>query len=184
MNRQEAKLRGVESQIKTSENFLQEINAVKSEQLRWLEEALPKSAARWKIVFLHHAIFSSAYKRPWFKGGPGHGKDSGVLALRAMLHDKLMDGKVDVVFAGHDHVFEKTRAQQSATGHNITYITAGAGSKLRKGDLDKKKSKFFEFGEDSKHSFLVVHLSDSRMDIDVVDRTGKNIFPRFGITKP
>ena len=139
MSRQEAKLEQVESQIKTSEDFLQEMRTAKLVQLPWLEESLSRSTARWKIVFLHHAIFSSAYKRSLFKGGRGHGKDPGVLKLRALLKDRFMNHKVDVVFAGHDHVVEKTRAQVSpVTGHKITYITAGGGSKLRKGDLDKK----------------------------------------------
>lgn len=185
VNRQEARLEVVESQIKTSQDFLNDTRTAKSEQSAWLDQALANSNALWKIVFLHHAIFSSAYKRSIFQGGHGHGKDRGVLKLRAMLKDKFMDNKVDVVFAGHDHVFEKTRAQISpVTNHKITYITAGGGSKLRKGDLDKKNSFFFEFGEDRKHTFLVVRLSANQMEVDVIDPNGENVFPRFRIPKP
>ena len=183
INKQAATLQVVDSQIKTSQDFLKETRTAKSEQSVWLDEALANSNARWKIVFLHHAIFSSAYKRPLFKGGRGHGKDPGVLKLRALLKDKFMQNKVDVVFAGHDHVFEKTRAQVStATGHKITYITSGGGSKLRKGDLDRKNW-FFEFGEDRKHSFLVVRLGDNEMDVDVIGPMGESVFPTFRIPK-
>ncbi|HYJ86070.1 MAG TPA: metallophosphoesterase [Pyrinomonadaceae bacterium] len=185
INTRRSRLARVNSQMTNSQNFLTEMRAAKSEQLQWLEEELPRSNARWKIVFLHHAIYSSAYKRSWFKGGPGHGKDKGVLKLRALLKDRFMDSKVDVVFAGHDHVMEKTKAQKSpTTGHQITYLTVGGGSKLRKGDLDKKKSPFFEFGEDSKYSFLVVRLGLQQMNLDVIDTKGKNIFPTFSISKP
>ena len=178
---QERRLTSVESKIVESEQFLNEIRKVKSSQLDWLDESLANSTAQWKIVFLHHAIFSSAYKRWPLKG---HGKDKNVLRLRKVLHEKFVRHKVDVVFGGHDHVFEKTKVQVSpVTNHKITYITAGAGSKLRKGDLDKKNW-FFEFGEDRKHSFLVVSLGTNKMEIDVVDKQGRNIFPRFSITKP
>ena len=176
----ERTLAQLQSKIVESENFLKEMRKAKSEQLKWLDEELPKSNAEWKIAFLHHAIFSSAYK-----GFPvkGHGKDKGVLALRKLLNDRFVQNKVDVVFGGHDHVFEKTRAQISPTGHKITYITSGAGSQRRKGDLDKE-SWFYEFGDDQLHSFLVVHLSPKQMQIDVIDRYGHNVFPRFTIPKP
>lgn len=176
--KQEQRLKVVESKIIESEQFLNEIRTVKESQMSWLDTSLSNSSAQWKIVFLHHAIFSSAYKKR------GHGKDKDVLRLRKVLHEKFVRHKVDVVFGGHDHVFEKTKVQVSpVTNHKVTYITSGAGSKLRGGDLDKKNW-FFEFGEDRKHSFLVVYLSTNKMEIDVVDKQGKNIFPRFSITKP
>ncbi|HSE26555.1 MAG TPA: metallophosphoesterase, partial [Pyrinomonadaceae bacterium] len=181
MANQEKKLAVVESRILEAEEFLKEARAAKSEQLGWLETALANSTARWKVVFLHHAIYSSAYKR---RPSHGHGKDKNVLALRALLKDKFMENRVDVVFAGHDHVFEKTKMQKSATtGHQITYITSGAASELRQGDLDKKKSPFFEFGEDRQHSFLVVRVNNDDLQIDVINRLGENIFPRFSIRK-
>ena len=177
MTNQEKKLAITEARILEAEEFLKETRTAKSEQLDWLETALANSTARWKVVFLHHAIYSSAYKRFPLHG---HGKDKTVLALRDLLKDKFMQNRVDVVFAGHDHVFEKTKIQKSATtGHQITYITSGAASELREGDLDKKKSPFFEFGEDSQHSFLVVRVNNNDMQIDVVNRKGENIFPRF-----
>lgn len=178
---QEKRLEAIESKIAESEDFLKEVRTVKSDQMSWLDDALAKSNAQWKIVFLHHALFSSAYKK-W--PNKGHGKDPDVLRLRSVLHQKFVQHKVDVVFGGHDHVFEKTRVQVSpVTNHKITYMTSGAGSKLRKGDLDKKNW-FYEFGEDRKHSFLVVHLGASKMEVDVLDNEGRNIFPRFSITKP
>ena len=177
----EKKLAAVDAKIVESEQFLQVMRAVKEDQLAWLDKALANSSAKWKIVFLHHAIFSSAYKRFPLKG---HGKDKDVLRLRKLLHDRFVQHKVDVVFGGHDHVFEKTKVQVSpVTNHKITYITSGAGSKLRKRDLDRKNW-FFEFGEDRKHSFLVVHLGSNKMEIDVVGKNGQNLFPRFSITKP
>ena len=176
--RQEKKLEVVDSKISESEQFLSKIRAVKASQMSWLDTALANSTAQWKIVFLHHSIFSSAYKNG------GHGREQKVLRLRKVLHEKFVHHKVNVVFGGHDHVFEKTKVQVSpVTNHKITYMTSGAGSKLRKGDLDKKNG-FHQFGEDRKYSFLVVRLSATQMEIDVIDKDGKDVFPRFAITKP
>ena len=37
---------------------------------------------------------------------------------------------VNVVFAGHEHFYERIKPQ-----HGITYFTAGGSSKLRSGDI-------------------------------------------------
>jgi hypothetical protein len=42
--------------------FINEQEAVKNAQLVWLRDALGKSQARWKVVFLHHSIYSAATK--------------------------------------------------------------------------------------------------------------------------
>ena len=42
---------------------------------------------------------------------------------------------VQVVFAGHEHIYERTKPQ-----NGITYFTEGAAGELRKGDLKKTDS--------------------------------------------
>jgi hypothetical protein len=166
----------LDSAIAESEAFLAEMRATRTEQIPWLQDTLRASTARWKIVFLHHAIYSSAYKNG------GHGAESSVLRLRQLLTPIFFENNVDVVFAGHDHVVEKIKPQMAPnSSHKIYYITQGGSAKLRKGDLDKTNT-LHEWGEDTKYSFLLVDLTLAELKIDVIDSTGK-ILKSFVITK-
>lgn len=166
----------LDSAIAKSEAFLTEMRKAKAEQIPWLQEALRASKARWKIVFLHHAIYSTAYKNQ------GHGRDGSVLKLRQLLTPIFFEHNVDVVFAGHDHVVQKIRPQPAPnSSHKIYYITEGASAKLRKGDIDTTDP-LHEWGEDTKYSFLLADLTPAELKIDVIDFKGK-ILKSFVITK-
>lgn len=162
-----------EALIASSNSFIAAQEATFTAEVPWLEKALRDSTATWKVVLLHHAIYSSANKNG------GHGNDSGVKRLRALLEPILLAGKVNIVFGGHDHVMEQVKPQGPAGGHKVYYVTEGASSKLRKGDLDKT-SPFHEFGEDRKYSFLVVRVTATEMNIEAVDSKG-NVFRTFVI---
>ncbi len=101
------------------------------EQLTWLERALAASRARWRVVYGHHPLYSS---------GKRHGAD---LKLRAKLeplflphaapggtgHREIGQPQVHVVFAGHDHIYERFQPQKG-----IAYFVCGASGKLRRGN--------------------------------------------------
>src|SRR5262245_16646731 len=87
-------------------------------QTAWLEQALSASSARWKIAVFHHPIYSSGNK---------HGSN---LPLRSKLEPLFTKYKVNAVFSGHDHIYERTRPQQG-----IQYFVTGAGGKNRRGDV-------------------------------------------------
>lgn len=63
-------------------------------QAEWLDAALEASDARWKIVSMHHPIFSS-----------GRGRDSP--ERRALLLPVLERHSVDLVLQGHDHTYAR-----------------------------------------------------------------------------
>ncbi len=67
-----------------------------SPQRAWLEEELSKADRTWKIVFFHHAIYSSS---------PA---DAVTLANRASLGRLFDRYGVDLVFQGHNHYYERT----------------------------------------------------------------------------
>ncbi len=50
---------------------------------------------------------------------------------RAVLEPLFLKDGVSVVFAGHDHFYERIKPQKG-----IVYFVAGSGGKLRKGDID------------------------------------------------
>ena len=64
------------------------------QQAAWLDRELEASDAKWKIVSMHHPIFSS-----------GDGRDSP--DRRAALLPVLNKHKVDLVLQGHDHTYAR-----------------------------------------------------------------------------
>jgi len=80
-----------------------------SRQLRWLESALDRSRARWKIVIGHHPLYSSA---------PRGNNPRMIDALGPVL----ARGGTDLYFAGHDHVLELRRPVDG-----VVHVTSGAG---------------------------------------------------------
>ncbi len=123
-------------------------------QRRWLEGALAASRAKWKVAFFHHPIYSSADR---------HGSDHG---LRAELEPLLIRYGVAAAFSGHDHTYERTRPLQG-----VQYFVSGAGSKPRRGDLDRRTS-IFASGHDETSSFMSVEITPERFSFRTIDATG------------
>jgi predicted phosphodiesterase len=81
--------------------------ASKDTQKEWLEKTSVASASKWKIVFFHHAAYSSS---------SAHGSDS------SMQWDFAAWG-VDAVIAGHDHTYERIEHD------GVLYFVNGLGGR-------------------------------------------------------
>lgn len=90
-----------------------EKDASAAEQLSWLEQALSKSNATWKIVFGHHPVFSF--------GKHGHEKEM-IDRVRPLLEKY----HVDLYLCGHDH---DRQLLQPVNG--VQYVVSGTGGKSR-----------------------------------------------------
>ena len=91
-------------------------------QVEWLDEALAESSARWKVVAMHHPIYSPT-RRKSYSFFFGLGRRSADPRLRMELEDVLVKHGVNIVFQGHQHLYARLRPQ---TG-DIRYIVSGAG---------------------------------------------------------
>lgn len=140
---------------KLVEFFALDSNAFDRVQRQWFESQLAASQARWKVVFFHHPIYSSAEE---------HGSNE---KLRAALAPMLARYGVQAVFAGHDHTYERTRLQQG-----VQYFVSGTGGKLRRGDLDRN-SPFFATGNDEAGSFMLVEVTPERFSFKAIDVYGR-----------
>lgn len=139
------------------EFFALDSNYFDLRQRRWLEEALQASRAKWKIAFFHHPIYSSADR---------HGSN---LELRAELEPLLVKHGVDAAFSGHDHTYERTKPQKG-----VQYFVSGAGSKPRRGDLDRR-SPLFVSGYDETSSFMSIEVTPERFGFKTIDIGGRVI---------
>jgi hypothetical protein len=125
-------------------------------QLQWLERELQSSREDWKIPYFHHPLYSS---------GGRHGSD---LPKRRALEPLFLKYGVTVVFAGHDHLYERVMPQQG-----ITHFVVGSSGKLRPGNLDR--TGFTAFANATEQTFLVAEISGDQLYFNAVTRTGKVI---------
>jgi 3',5'-cyclic AMP phosphodiesterase CpdA len=121
-------------------------------QLAWLDEALGSSNEDWKICYFHHPLYSSGVK---------HGPD---LELRVLLEPILGRHGVDVVFSGHDHVYERLTPQEG-----VSYFVTGSGGQdlhtLRRGPATAAAF-------DSDQTFTAVEVSGADLFFQTVSRAG------------
>ena len=132
-------------------------NYMDKRQLDWLTGKLAGDGTKWKIAFFHHPPFSS---------GGRHGSDE---KMREALHPLFIKHGVDVVFTGHDHFYERVKPQDG-----ITYFVAGAGGKVRAGDV-KDNSPLTAVAYDRDLSFMLVEVVDDEMHFQVLTRTGATV---------
>jgi len=127
------------------------------EQVQWLESELKGSNEAWKIVYLHHPLYSS---------GQRHGSD---IRLRQAIEPLLVQYNVSVVFAGHDHFYERVEPQQG-----IVHFVVGSGGQLRRGNIDRA-SGITAQGFDTDYAFLVAEISEDILNFQAITRGGRVI---------
>ena len=125
-------------------------------QLAWLTEALKNSKDDWKIVYFHHPLYSD---------GGTHGSS---VDLRVVLEPLFVMYGVNVVFSGHDHIYERLTPQKG-----INYFVEGAGGQLRKGDTNRSAMTAKSFDQDQ--SFLLVEIDGDQLSFQAVSRTGLTV---------
>lgn len=126
------------------------------EQLEWLGAGLKKSGSRWKIVFFHHPIYTSGRYQAASR------------ALRAALEPVLVNGEADVVLAGHEHFYERTKPQRG-----ILYFVSGAAGSLRRGDI--RDTGLTAKGFDTDYSFILMEASGDELFFQAIARSGETI---------
>ena len=93
-------------------------NNLDADQVQWLERTLAGSDAQWKVVALHHPLYSAGYQ----------GSNTEV---RALLEPIFIDNGVQLVLSGHDHDY-----QRSSVINGVTHIVTGGGSGTRRTGRD------------------------------------------------
>ncbi len=98
-----------------AEFFALDSNYMDPEQLQWIEQKLGGGGSSWKICFFHHPLYSD---------GIFHGPD---LDLRQRIEPLFQKQGVNVVFSGHEHVYERLAPQNA-----IYYFVLHAGGDRRR----------------------------------------------------
>jgi hypothetical protein len=74
--------------------------------------------------------------------------------------------QVQVVFAGHDHLYERLKLQQG-----IQHFVTGAGGKMRRGDIDPRSTlRAMSYDEDN--SFMLIEVGEHQMNFKSINEKG------------
>jgi predicted MPP superfamily phosphohydrolase len=131
-------------------------NSMDPAQLAWLERQLAAAAEPWKIAYFHHPLYSD---------GGRHGSE---YELRVELEPLFIRYGVNVVYSGHDHIYERIKPQ-----HGIYYFVSGSGGQLRTGNL--KRSDLTAAGFDRDRTFMLNEIDGADLYFQVVSRTGQTV---------
>ena len=123
------------------------------QQLSWLEKELQNSGSDWKICYFHHPLYSDG------------GRHGSAVDVRVLFEPLFIKYGVNVVFSGHDHIYERVTPQKG-----IYYFVEGASGELRKGNTrpSAMTAKFF----DQDQSFLLVEIDGNTLSFQATSRTG------------
>jgi hypothetical protein len=127
-----------------------------AKQLAWLEAGLKDAREDWKIPYFHHPLYSNASR---------HGSS---IDLRVLLEPLVLKYGVNVVFSGHDHVYERLKPQKG-----IYYFVSGAAGQLRRGNMTVSPDTAASYDQDQ--SFMLVEVAGSDLFFRAVSRTGRTV---------
>ena len=136
--------------------FVLDSNYMDPNQLAWVNQNLRDSNAKWKICYFHHPLYNE---------GRNHGPD---LDLRAQLAPLFRQYGVNVVFSGHEHVYERMKPED-----NIYYFVLGNSAKLMDHDFNSNGDMVKSF--DSDRGFMVVEIAGDKLYFQTISRTGQTI---------
>jgi 3',5'-cyclic AMP phosphodiesterase CpdA len=125
-------------------------------QIQWLDERLAASRAQWKIVFLHHPLYTSGRYRNTSR------------AHRLALEPVLRRGGVSAVFSGHEHLYQRADLQ-----NGIQYFVSGGAGSLRRGDGVAAPYIARSYSED--YHFMLVEITDDALHFQAIARSGATI---------
>lgn len=128
------------------------------QQRAWLQGALAQSRARVKVAYFHH---------PPFTAGSVH---EGAAAVRNLWVPMFERYGVQLVLAGHNHVYERYRID------GIDYVTTGGGGQVLYRCRDEPAMAPIVCLE--RHHFLIVAIEGERIEVRAIDRGGR-VIDRF-----
>ena len=134
-------------------------------QVQWLDAALGRSRAPWKVVIMHHPPHSPTTGAKYFFFVPIGGGRTREFRLDRQIGPLLARHKVDVVFAGHNHFYARMKPQ-----NGIRYFVSGGGGRKTYGF--EGEPDYVLAGGDYYH-FVSVEVSPAAFTYRVIDEDGR-----------
>ena len=143
------------SKLDTSVRFFAiDSTRLDGEQIEWLQRELERSTADWKILLMHYPIYST-----------------GRYTLRArrqrfVLEPSLVAGGIDVTFAGHEHIYQRSRPPERdpALHQRRSGVAESRGRKAlrRRGEELRSRLSLHAGGSVGRQNVLSGHQQEGR----------------------
>ena len=137
--------------------FVLDSNYMTPQQLSWFEDKLKGSSAKWKIAYFHHPLYTCA---------KFHGPD---VDLRNQLMPLFTKYGVNVVWSGHEHVYERIKPQQG-----IHFFLEGNSGELRFHNI-RGRCDIDQVGFDTDRTFMLVELDGDQLYFQTIARSGATV---------
>ena len=135
-------------------------------QRSWLKRQLEASTAKWKIVVLHHPLFSI--------------KGNNNLIQRWMFDDLIEDYGVDLVLQGHEHAYARmTRHDDNGQPVTPVYTVSHCSPKNYRIQFDDR---FDKFGISSRY-YQTVSISADTLTLAAYEVYHHNLYDSLRIVK-
>jgi len=134
----------------------------------WLVEVFASAGGRWRFVYTHH---------PLYTGSTARGPSEPIQRALAPAFDRA---GVDVAFAGHNHLYERSKPIQGGKvvggGRGIVYVVTGAGgAKLRPTRPRAEWPDYVETAYDDDHSYTHVLVSPTSLALTQINSAGETV---------
>lgn len=126
------------------------------QQLKWIEQTLKNSNAKWKIVMGHHPVFADTKK-----------SDKERRDMQQRVKPLLDKYQVDAYLCGHIHSFQHIRPE----GETVEYFVNSSGSLARE-VAPVEGTRFCS----SDAGFTLVSMEDEKLTFFMINGNGKIIY--------
>jgi hypothetical protein len=142
----------------------------------WLAQVSKSAGTRWRFVSLHHPIHTGSTYRPPVKH------------VRKILAPVVEAAGVDVVFAGHNHLYERSKPILAGNvvgdDQGVIHIVTGAGSaRLRPAKHSSRWPDHVATAYSKDYSFTIVEVAADGLKLQQINRKNK-VVDRWTLGRP
>lgn len=134
------------------------------------------AAPGWRFIVLHHPVYSVGK----------HGDTAGYAELLVPLIDEL---QIDVVFCGHDHLYERTypmrggAAMKAGEGGTVYLVSGAGGAKLYEMTPRSAWPTYMAVALNSQHSFTIIKVEGAELRGRQIGMDGQ-VLDEWSLRKP
>lgn len=133
----------------------------------WLEEVFAGSDATWKFVSLHHPPYTAGSYKP-------------DVSIQRTLVPVFEAVGVDIVFCGHDHMYQRTHAMRGGEivtdSAGVVYVVTGAGgARLYDALPPEQRPAYIAALENERHGFTYIQINGDELRLEQIDMDGRLI---------